>query len=152
MRAFIHCLKGDVRRGAEVLADALTVFKSIQINCWSHVLETAAAWASMTGRFELAAEFLGSAHRIREDTGDKPRPWERAVQDVWLPKIGASLDSEVFNAAHRRGMQRPFGNALDFAERELRAALGCGPAGPSEIVDSPASPCTASNGKQRHPD
>ena len=110
-------------RGAEVLTNALTVFKNIQINCGSHVLETAAAWAAMTGRFELGAEFLGSAHRIREETGDKPRPWERAVQDVWLPKIGASLDPEVFEAAHRRGTQREFANALDFAERELRAAI-----------------------------
>ena len=123
VRAFIHCLKGEVARGAEVLADAFTVFKNIQINCGAHVLETAAVWAAMTGRFELGAEFLGSAHRIREETGDKPRPWERAVRNVWLPKIEASLAPEAFDAAHRRGTQREFVNALDFAERELRAAL-----------------------------
>ena len=123
VRAFIHCLKGEFARGAEVLADAFTVFKNIQINCGAHVLEMAAVWAAMTGRFELGAEFLGSAHRIREETGDKPRPWERAVQNVWLPKIGASLAPEVFDAAHRRGTQREFVNALDFAEGELRAAL-----------------------------
>src|SRR4029077_1883145 len=29
-RAFIHCLKGDARRGAETLADVLPVFKNIQ--------------------------------------------------------------------------------------------------------------------------
>jgi len=87
------------------------------------VLETAAAWAAMTGRFELGAEFLGCANRIREETGDKPRPWEGAVQNVWLPKIGASLAPEIFSAAHRRGMERPPGTALDFAERELRATL-----------------------------
>jgi len=123
VRAFVHCLKGEIRRGTEALADAVAMFKNIQINCGSHVLETAAAWAAMTGRFELGAEFMGAAHRIREDTGDKPRPWERAVQEMWLPKIAAALDPQVYEAAHRRGTRRPFAKALDFAERELRATI-----------------------------
>ena len=123
VRGFVHCLKGEMRRGTEALADAMVLFKRIQINCGSHVLETAAAWAAMTGRFELGAEFMGAAHRIREDTGDKPRPWERAVQEMWLPKIGAALEPQVFDAAHRRGTRKPFATALDFAERELRATI-----------------------------
>jgi predicted ATPase len=124
VHAYIQSLRGNVEQGARILASALTIFKNIQINCGSHVLETAAAWAVTAGRFELGAEFLGSAQRIREETGDKPRPWEHAVQEMWLPKISASLDPEVFHTALRRGRQRPWADALEFAERALRAAAG----------------------------
>lgn len=123
VRGFIHCLKGEFERGAEVLAEALKLFEQIQVNCAAHVLETAAAWAAMTGRCELGAEILGSAHRIREETGDKPRPWEHVIHDIWLPKIAAALEPDVLDAAHRRGAQRAFLAALDFARRELRAAV-----------------------------
>jgi tetratricopeptide (TPR) repeat protein len=127
VRGFIHCLSGEFNRGAEVLAEAMTLFEHIQVNCASHILETAAGWAAMTGRFELGAEILGSARRIREETGDKPRPWERVIREIWLPKIGDSLDPDVFNIAHRRGAQRAFHAALEFARQELR--LGAGDAG-----------------------
>jgi predicted ATPase len=123
LRGFIWCLKGDLTAGARVLADALTVFKSIQENCGSHVLETAAAWAAMSHRFELGAELLGSAQRIRHTTGDRPRPWEGAVQNVWLPRIAEALPVEQFSAAHRRGGQRKFEAALDAAALALRGAI-----------------------------
>jgi predicted ATPase len=123
LRGFIACLKGDLVTGAELLADALTVFKGIQENCGSHVLETAAAWAAMSQRFDLGAELLGSAHRIRQTTGDKPRPWEGAVQKVWLPRIAEALPAAEFSAAHRRGAQRTFEVALDTAALALRNAI-----------------------------
>jgi hypothetical protein len=122
VQGYIHCLKGHLAEGAQILAGALAIFKNIQINCGSHMLESAAAWAAIAGRFEVGAEFLGSAQRIREETGDKPRPWERSVQNLWLPKIAASLDPEVFQAALRRGQQRSWADALEFAQRTLRAA------------------------------
>lgn len=122
VQGYIQCLKGRVAEGAQVLAAALAIFKDIQINCGSHVLESAAAWAAIAGRFELGAEFLGSAQRIREETGDKPRPWEHSVQNRWLPKLGASLDAEKFHAALRRGSERSWADALEFAEATLRAA------------------------------
>jgi tetratricopeptide (TPR) repeat protein len=124
VQGYIQCLKGEVEQGARVLASALAIFNNIQTNCGSHVLETAAAWAVIAGRFELGAEFLGSALRIREETGDRPRPWEHSVQETWLPKIRVSLDPDLFHAALRRGRQRAWADALDFAGSELRAAAG----------------------------
>jgi non-specific serine/threonine protein kinase len=123
VRGFIRCLKGDFASGADVLADAMPLFEQIQENCGAHILETAAAWSAMTGRFAVGAELLGASGRIREETGDQPRPWERIVQDVWLPKIAAALAPDDFAAARARGAQRAFRDALDFARRELRAAV-----------------------------
>jgi len=123
LRGFICCLKGDLVTGAEVLADALTIFKGIQENCGAHVLETSAAWAAMSRRFQLGAELLGSAQRIRQTTGDKPRPWEGAVQNDWLPRIAESLSAEQFSTAHRRGAQLTFEIALDAAAQALRDAI-----------------------------
>jgi hypothetical protein len=120
LRGFIYTRQGAHDLAAATLADALRTFMTIQVNCGAHVLETAAVWAAMTGRFELGAEWLGSAHRIREETGDKPRPWEREVQQVWLPRVGAALDPAVFAAARERGLRRPFPDALDDAQRTLR--------------------------------
>jgi hypothetical protein len=44
------------------------------------------------------------------------------VQNRWLPKLGASLDAEKFHAALRRGSERSWADALEFAEATLRAA------------------------------
>jgi non-specific serine/threonine protein kinase len=118
--AIIHCLKGDFVQAAELLAGAITLFEQIQENCGAHILESAAAWSAMTGRFELGAEFLGGAARIRDETGDQPRPWERLVQDVYLPMISEALAPAMFAEAHRRGGQRPFLEALRFAQSQLR--------------------------------
>lgn len=119
---FILCLKGEFEQGADVLADAVKLFEQIQRNCGSHVLETSAGWAAMTGRFELGAELLGAAERIREETGDRPRPWEGIVQERWLPRIGEELDAEVFESAKSRGRSLNFEEALAFAQRALRPA------------------------------
>ncbi len=120
LRGFIASRTGTFPAAAATLADALHTFTTIQYNCGAHVLETAATWAAMSGRFELGAEWLGSAQRIRQETGDKPRPWEGEVQLVWLPRIEAALDAAVFTAARHRGLQRPFAQALAFAEQTLR--------------------------------
>jgi non-specific serine/threonine protein kinase len=122
LRAFIRSMKGDVDGSAELLAEALRMFKEVQVNCGSHVLETAAAWAAMCGRFELGAEFLGSAQKLRQLTGDKPRPWERIVQSEWLPKIGEALPSDAYTAATSRGAGRDFNAALDYAANALLTA------------------------------
>src|SRR5262249_6178370 len=116
----IQCLKGDFLRAAEALAGAMTLFEQIQENCGAHILESAAAWSAMTGRSELAAESLGAAGRIRDETGDKPRPWERLVQDVYLPKIAQALPQATFEEACGRGAQRAFREALRFAQGQLR--------------------------------
>lgn len=115
-------MKGEFEQGADVLADAVKLFEQIQRNCGSHVLETSAGWAAMTGRFELGAELLGAAERIREETADRPRPWEGIVQERWLPRIGEELDAEVFESAKSRGRSLNFEEALAFAQRALRPA------------------------------
>lgn len=120
LRGFIASRQGRFGAAAATLSDALRTFKTIQHNCGAHVLETAAAWAAMTARFELGAELLGSAQRIREETGDMPRPWEREVQQAWLPRLAAGLEPAVFGAARARGRERPFSDALAFAEATLR--------------------------------
>jgi hypothetical protein len=76
----------------------------------------------MTERFELGAELLGGSHRIRDEMGDKPRPWEYIVQKE-LTQIAAALHPEVFDAAYRRGAQRGSAESLAFAEQQLRAAI-----------------------------
>jgi non-specific serine/threonine protein kinase len=118
----IQCLKGDPARGADVLAGAMHLFEQIQENCSAHILESAAACFAMVGRFELGAELLGAAGRIRDETGDRPRPWEYLVQEVWLPRIEEALAPAEFTAARRRGAQRAFREALRFAQSELSAS------------------------------
>ena len=76
----------------------------------------------MTGQFERAAELWGAAERVRDETQDKPRPWERMVQDVSLPAIRAALPPDELSAGQHRGRQLNAGEALDFAERLLRGA------------------------------
>jgi predicted ATPase/transcriptional regulator with XRE-family HTH domain len=118
---FVYCLKGELERGARELADAASLFHHIQLGCCAHALETCASWAAMAGRFELGAELWGAADRIRTETADKPRPWERAVQERWLPLIAAKLASDTFDAAKQRGRAREVEEALNFAARALRA-------------------------------
>jgi non-specific serine/threonine protein kinase len=129
VRGYVQCLKGEFDAAAVTLGEALTLFEAIQMNCASHILETTAAWAAMTGRPELGAEILGSAERIREETGDRPRPWERPIHEVWLPKIAAALPPPVFAAARLRGARRPFLDALDFARTGVRRAVTPSPPG-----------------------
>jgi hypothetical protein len=64
----------------------------------------------------------GAAGRIRDETGDRPRPWEYLVQEVWLPRIEEALAPAEFTAARRRGAQRAFREALRFAQSELSAS------------------------------
>jgi len=85
-------------------------------------LEAAAAWAAMQGRFELAAELWGSALRVRDETHDRPRPWEHRVQTIWLPAISAALSPEELAAAQTRGREREAIAALDFDESVVRSA------------------------------
>lgn len=88
----------------------------------SHVLETAVAWAAMSGRFELGAEILGSANRIREQTGDKPRPWERVI-----PGDLAAEDRRLARARRvrrRSSTRRPEGLHPRAAFRSAGAARG----------------------------
>jgi hypothetical protein len=121
---FVLCLQGRFEEAADQLADAasLTKTKWISAGCSAHVLEAAAAFAAMTDRLELGAELLAAADRIRRETGDEPRPWERAVRTRWLPMIPARLEPAVYAAATERGRTHGFPDALDFAEIRLR---GC---------------------------
>ncbi|MGQ0435003.1 MAG: ATP-binding protein [Microthrixaceae bacterium] len=118
--AFIRSERLGWAAASNDLADAISLFRDVQHNCRSHILETVAAWAAMQGRFELGAELWGSALRVRDETHDSPRPWEQRVQDVWLPAIRDALTPEVLAAAHQRGRAREATAALDFAESVVR--------------------------------
>lgn len=80
LRGFIHCLKGDFDQAADALAGAMTTFEQIQINCGAHILETAAAWAAMTGRAgsswapRSSARPIASATRPATDRGPGSAP------------------------------------------------------------------------------
>ncbi|MEX2393653.1 MAG: adenylate/guanylate cyclase domain-containing protein [Actinomycetota bacterium] len=117
----VYTLQGDARSAATV-AEALPLMSQLLAGCGAHALETAAVWATIHGRHELGAEFLGSAERVREETGDTPRPWERSVHTVWLPQIAAALDDETYIAAKARGTRRSREEALAFAAREIAGA------------------------------
>jgi predicted ATPase/class 3 adenylate cyclase len=118
--AFVQCLRGDYAGAAARLSRTAVIFKGIQRNCGAHALETCAAWAAMTRRFELGAELLGAAQRLRDETGDRPRPWERRVREDWLPLIDDALATAAAITAVDRGRTREFEDALDFASTELR--------------------------------
>jgi predicted ATPase/class 3 adenylate cyclase len=118
--SFIQCLRGDYAGAAARLSRMAIIFKGIQRNCGAHALETCAAWAAMTQRYELGAELLGAAQRLRDETGDRPRPWERRVREDWLPRIDAELDTATAIAAMERGRTLGFENALELASSELR--------------------------------
>jgi hypothetical protein len=125
---FVLALQGRFDLAAEQLADAASLFKQIiPVGCSAHVLETCAAFAAMTDRLELGAELLGAAARIRHETADKPRPWERAVRTRWLPLIPARLDPTVFAVATERGGALGRTQALEFAESRLRACAALTP-------------------------
>ena len=117
---FVLCLQGRFAEAAEQLADAVSLAQRISAGCSAHMLESTAAFAAMTERLELGAELLGAAGRARSETGDKPRPWERAVRNHWLPLISAQLEPPVYVAATERGRARGVPEALDFAETTLR--------------------------------
>src|SRR6202042_3356538 len=117
---FVLCLQGRFAEAAEQLADAVSLAQRISAGCSAHMLESTAAFAAMTERLELGAERLGAAGRARSETGDKPRPWERAVRNHWLPLISAQLEPPVYVAATERGRARGVPEALDFAETTLR--------------------------------
>jgi hypothetical protein len=123
---FVTCLGHDFGEGARQLADATATFKHIQLSCGAHILETCAAWAAMTDRLELGAELLGAAERIREETADKPRPWERVVRGQWLPRIEARLERADLQRCKSLGRAFDFADALDLAARELRAGAATG--------------------------
>jgi hypothetical protein len=118
--AFVQCLRGDYASAAARLSRTAIIFKGIQRNCGAHALETCAAWAAMTQRYEFGAELLGAAQRLRDETGDRPRPWERRVREDWLPRIDVALDTAAAIAAMERGRTRDFEDALEFASSELR--------------------------------
>jgi hypothetical protein len=119
VRGFLHCLEHDFGRAAAQLSEAALLFKTIQVNCGAHILETCAAWAAMTDDVVLGAELLGAAERIREETADRPRPWERTVRQDWLPLIPARLDDAAYHAAVSRGRELDLNHALDFCAASL---------------------------------
>jgi predicted ATPase len=118
--SFVECLRGDYASAAARLSRTAVIFKGIQRGCGAHALETCAAWAAMAERYELGAELLGAAQRLRDETGDRPRPWERMVRENWLPRIDAALDTATAIEAMERGRRRGFEDALEFASSELR--------------------------------
>lgn len=112
-------LRGDLGRSAGFLAESMPLMAQVYAGCAAHVLETAAATLIMSGDVETAAELVGSAERIREETGDKPRPWERLVQQEWLPRIRSELDAASYEQAVARGRSRRWEDALAFAAEAL---------------------------------
>jgi predicted ATPase/class 3 adenylate cyclase len=124
--SFVHCVRGDYESAAARLSRTAVLFKGIQHNCGAHVLETCAAWAAMTQRYELGAELLGAAQRLREETGDRPRPWERRVREDWLPRINTALDADTVSTATKRGRARGFEDSLEFAASALQSDMPAG--------------------------
>lgn len=139
---FVLALQTRFALAAEQLADAASLFKQITpTGCSAHILEACGAFAAMTDQLELGAELLGAAVRIRHETGDKPRPWERAVRTRWLPLIPARLDPIVYATATERGGALGRTQALEFAESRLRAFAALKPTGrPSDSDHTPAIP------------
>lgn len=119
LQGYVECLRGDPT-GPLTLAEAAETFRSIQHNCAAHLLETASAAAAMTGDFVAGGEIWGAAERIRDETLDQPRPWERAVQEHWLPRIVDALAPEDLAAAKMRGRLLGVLEALDDAAAKLR--------------------------------
>jgi predicted ATPase/DNA-binding SARP family transcriptional activator len=120
-RGIISLQRRDLATAAAQLADAVAQFKDIQSECAAHILESSAAWAAGTAQLDVAAELLGAAERIRDETGDRPRPNELIIQRDWLPLIDTQMDPMRLDAAKRRGRQRSADDALEFAETALRA-------------------------------
>jgi predicted ATPase/class 3 adenylate cyclase len=119
---FVHCLKGEYSRAGQTLAEATPLFaKYAWRGCSTHFLNAAATWAAMTERYELGAQLCGAAHRVFEETGDRPTPWEERIQERWLPRIRQELDDDSFEAARLRGMQSSYEETMALAERALRA-------------------------------
>jgi predicted ATPase len=116
----IHLARGELARAAAQLAGTVQEFREIQINCGAHILETCAAWTAAAGRHELGAELFATAERIREETADKPRPYERIIWRDWLPLIAANTEAEAYRAARKRGRLLSFEQALDLAENSLK--------------------------------
>jgi len=63
---------------------------------------------------------LAAAERIREETADKPRPYERIIWRDWLPLIAANTEAEAYRSARKRGRLLSFEQALDLAENSLK--------------------------------
>jgi hypothetical protein len=116
----IYLARGELAKAAAQLAGTVQEFREIQINCGAHILETCAAWTAAAGRHELGAELLATAERIREETADKPRPYERIIWRDWLPLIAAHTEAEAYRSARKRGRLLSFDQALDLAETSLR--------------------------------
>jgi predicted ATPase/transcriptional regulator with XRE-family HTH domain len=116
----IYLARGELARAAAQLAGTVQQFREIPINCGAHILETCAAWTAAAGRYELGAELLAVAERIREETADKPRPNERIIWRDWLPLIAANTEAEAYRSARKRGHLLSFERALDLAENSLR--------------------------------
>jgi len=116
----IYLARGELARAAAQLAGTVPEFREIQINCGAHILETCAAWTAAAGRHELGAELLATAERIREETADKPRPYERTIWRDWLPLIAANTEAEAYRSARKRGRLLSFEQAIDLAENSLR--------------------------------
>lgn len=116
---FVYCLKGEYSRAGQTLAEAIPLFTSVWRGCSPHVLNAAATWAAMTERYELGAQLCGAAHRIAEETGDRPTPWELLIQERWLPRIRQELEGGSFEAARLRGAQMSYEETMALAEQEL---------------------------------
>jgi hypothetical protein len=112
-------LRGDLGRSAGFLAESVPLMAQVYAGCLAHALENAAAILMMAGDVETAADVVGSAERLREETGDKPRPWERLVQEEWLPRIRTELDTAVYEQAVGRGRSRRREDAVVFAAEAL---------------------------------
>jgi non-specific serine/threonine protein kinase len=119
---FIHALRGDLDRAASLFTESLDLVAVALAGCAAHALETVAAWTVMVHRSELGAELVGAADRIREETGDQPRPWERRVREDYLPKLREVLGDEPYEEAYAKGARLSREEALTYAAHEIGAS------------------------------
>lgn len=113
---YASCVVGEPEAAPPSLAESLRLYLKLGYPpCAAHNLEHAAHWAVLVGRLEEAAEIFGFAQRLRELTGDRPRPWEGDVLEELEAALREGLDPD------RLERLLELGRSLEFEKGMARA-------------------------------
>ena len=100
--------RGDAARAMAHLAESLTLCYEIGARHWTaQTMERLAAVAVGDDRAELAARLLGAATALREATGRRLPPGERAGIEATATAARSAVGEAVFAAAAADGQARP---------------------------------------------